>query len=85
MSFFADDPLLKRLHAGDRVTGTVWGGEVVAIAADGSRQRTGADPVNEPFGFVLLGSFLGVGGITGLGIGVYRLSASRRARRAGQR
>ncbi|MFG2310276.1 hypothetical protein ACGFS9_16645 [Streptomyces sp. NPDC048566] len=66
VSFGDDEPVLAGLRPGDRVTGTVWRGDVVAVAAAGERQATGADPADEPAGNVVLGIVLGIVGVLGL-------------------
>ncbi|RLU86847.1 hypothetical protein CTZ27_23950 [Streptomyces griseocarneus] len=60
-SFLTDGPLLGRLKDGERVTGTIWGGEVVEIAARGTRQATFANPTAGGTASTLLGGAVGLG------------------------
>ncbi|MGM9382983.1 hypothetical protein [Streptomyces antibioticus] len=56
-------PVLEELRPGDRITGTVWRGEVVSIAesdARGVRQRTSDAPRDEPQMPAALGTGLGL-------------------------
>lgn len=48
VDFASENPLLRRLHPGEQVAGTVWLGEVVTISAQGTRQWTSAHPVGDP-------------------------------------
>ncbi|MGW2472222.1 hypothetical protein [Streptomyces sp. NPDC001665] len=64
--FDGDEPVLDRLRAGDRVTGTVWRGDVVAVAAHGEHQRTSAAPDDEPLGVTVIGCASGVLGVLGV-------------------
>ncbi|MEU4492926.1 hypothetical protein AB0F96_05550 [Streptomyces sp. NPDC023998] len=48
IDFDGEKPLLRRLHPGDRVAGTVWRGDIVAVFALGTGQRTSAHPVGGP-------------------------------------
>ncbi|MBL3665739.1 hypothetical protein JL475_06940 [Streptomyces sp. M2CJ-2] len=43
-----EEPLFHRLERGDRVTGTVWRGEVVAVARGDVRQVTQNEPLYQP-------------------------------------
>ncbi|MGW4277278.1 hypothetical protein ACWEGQ_34185 [Streptomyces seoulensis] len=53
-------PVLSDLHRGDRVTGTVWRGLVVAIAEGTTRQNSSDAPRDEPQPVAAVGTFAGL-------------------------
>ncbi|MCC3767897.1 hypothetical protein [Streptomyces sp. UNOC14_S4] len=59
--FHADGPLLGKLRDGESVTGTVWGGAVVEIAARGATQATVMKPTEGSTSSTLLGGGIGLG------------------------
>ncbi|MGX2995265.1 hypothetical protein JNUCC64_13370 [Streptomyces sp. JNUCC 64] len=71
-------PLLQRLRPGDRVSGTVWRGEVTALSRDGVRQATSAEPRDDPQVIAALGTLAGLLAALGLGFGTVRLARPAR-------
>ncbi|WP_344324233.1 hypothetical protein [Streptomyces macrosporus] len=70
-------PLLEQLRPGDRVTGTVWRGDVVVISKGGVRQNSSDAPRDEPQMTAAIGTLTGLLAALGLGFGVVRLAGSR--------
>ncbi|MFF3938368.1 hypothetical protein [Streptomyces phaeofaciens] len=69
VAFGDRDPLLTELRPGDRVTGTVWRGQVMTIAGGGARQSTTDEPRDEPQMPVALGTGAGLLAVLGLVFG----------------
>lgn len=75
--FGDSEPLLERLQPGDRVVGTVWRGDIVAIAQDGVRQPTSDEPRDEPQITAAFGTGAGLFAALLLGLGLVRLARPR--------
>lgn len=67
IDFEGEEPLLRRLHPGDLVMGTVWRGDIVAVSALGTGQRTSAHPVGGP----LYAAGFGIALVTAGGLGLF--------------
>ncbi len=59
VAFGDQGPLLERLRPADRVTATVWRGQVMTVSKGDVRQSTSEEPRNEPQMTVAIGTFLG--------------------------
>jgi hypothetical protein len=77
VSFGDPGPLLETLKSGDRVTGTVWRGDVTAISKGGVRQKTSDEPRDEPQMIVALGTFAGLLAVMGFAFGAARVVRPR--------
>ncbi|MFE0731131.1 hypothetical protein ACFW2X_23370 [Streptomyces antibioticus] len=80
VAFGDPGPVLEELRPGDRITGTVWRGEVMTIArgdARGVRQRTSDAPRDEPQMAAGLGTGLGLLAALTLVFGGARLAGPR--------
>ncbi|MEV0175318.1 hypothetical protein AB0I00_29885 [Streptomyces sp. NPDC050803] len=77
LDFGDPGPLLDTLQPGDKVTATVWRGDIVALTKDGVRQKTSDEPRNEPQMIAAGGACLGVLALLGLTFGAARLVAPR--------
>ncbi|MFJ6571917.1 hypothetical protein ACIQNU_31390 [Streptomyces sp. NPDC091292] len=67
-------PLLTALRAGDKVTGTVWRGDVTVLSKDGVRQNSSDKPRDEPQMTAAIGTFLGLLAALGIGLGAVRVA-----------
>ncbi|MFD3841614.1 hypothetical protein ACFWWC_35970 [Streptomyces sp. NPDC058642] len=74
VSFGDPAPVLERLVPGDRVTGTLWRGEVMTVGKGELRQNTSDAPRDEPQMTYAIGTFLGLLAALGLGFGVVRIA-----------
>ncbi|MFF4324375.1 hypothetical protein [Streptomyces sp. NPDC001568] len=74
VEFGDPDPVLETLRPGDRVTGTVWRGDVVTVGKGRLRQSTSEAPRDEPQMTVAIGTFLGLLAVMGLGFGAVRMA-----------
>ncbi|WP_327717327.1 hypothetical protein OG381_19315 [Streptomyces sp. NBC_00490] len=74
LSFGDPDPVLERLVPGDRVTGTLWRGEVMTVSKGELRQNTSDAPRDEPQMTYAIGTFLGLLAALGLGFGAVRIA-----------
>ncbi|MEW2623954.1 hypothetical protein [Streptomyces sp. NPDC048106] len=70
-------PVLGELHRGDRVTGTVWRGIVVEVAAGDARQSSSDAPRDEPQMAAAIGTFAGLLAALALVFGTVRLARPR--------
>ncbi|MFF9089973.1 hypothetical protein ACF1BE_26895 [Streptomyces sp. NPDC014991] len=70
-------PVLSGLQRGDRVTGTVWRGVVVVVAAGDVRQDSADAPRDEPQMTAAFGTFAGLLAALALVFGVMRLARPR--------
>ncbi|MDX3629529.1 hypothetical protein OG920_16310 [Streptomyces europaeiscabiei] len=77
VSFGDPDPLLARLRPGDRVTGTVWRGDVVALGRGDVRQSTSVEPRDEPQMTAAIGTFAGLLAALAFWLGTMRLTGPR--------
>ncbi|MGW3327199.1 hypothetical protein [Streptomyces virginiae] len=71
-------PLLEQLNSGDRVTGTVWRGDVMALAEGDVRQSTAEEPRDEAPIAAGIGTYAGLVAALGLWFGAARLTGRRR-------
>lgn len=71
-------PLLEQLNSGDRVTGTVWRGDVMALAEGNVRQSTAEEPRDEAPISAGIGTYAGLVAALGLWFGAARLTGRRR-------
>ncbi|MEU7020296.1 hypothetical protein ABZ990_06510 [Streptomyces sp. NPDC046203] len=78
VSFTGPRPLLDTLRPGDEVVGTVWRGDIVALAKDGVRQTTDEEPRDDPQMIAAIGAGLGLFAVLVLAFGAIRLVAPRR-------
>ncbi len=76
VAFGNPGPLLEQLRPGDRVTGTVWRGDIVVVGKGSVRQSTSEEPRDEPQMAAAIGTFTGMLAVLGLGFGVRRLAGS---------
>ncbi|MFE9660177.1 hypothetical protein [Streptomyces sp. NPDC005955] len=74
VAFGDPGPLLERLRPGDRVTATVWRGDVIALDRDGVRQGTSVEPRDELQMTAAIGTFAGLLAALGLWFGAVRLA-----------
>ncbi|WP_416982656.1 hypothetical protein [Streptomyces sp. T028] len=74
LGFGDSTPLLERLEPGDRVTGTVWRGDIMSLSRDGIRQKSGDEPRDEPQMPAALGTFAALLSALGLATGTARLT-----------
>ncbi|UUU22248.1 hypothetical protein [Streptomyces sp. DSM 40750] len=74
VAFGDPGPLLRSLQPGDRVTATVWRGDITALSRGGVRQRTSEEPRDEPQMTSAIGTFLGLLAALGLWFGATRLT-----------
>ncbi|KKD03277.1 hypothetical protein TN53_35910 [Streptomyces sp. WM6386] len=77
VSFGDPDPVLERLAPGDRITGTLWRGEVMTVGKGELRQNTADAPRDEPQMTYAIGTFLGLLAALGLGFGAVRIARPR--------
>ncbi|MDN3022602.1 hypothetical protein [Streptomyces sp. S.PB5] len=77
VSFGDPDPVLERLVPGDRVTGTVWRGQVMTVGKGELRQNTSDAPRDEPQFGVGVGTFLELVAALGLWFGAVRIVRPR--------
>ncbi|MET8080423.1 hypothetical protein [Streptomyces sp. NPDC005303] len=70
-------PLLSELRPGDRVTGTVWRGQVMALAQGDVRQRTADEPRDEVQMVAALGTLAGLLAVLAFAFGLIRLAWPR--------
>ncbi|WP_405644651.1 hypothetical protein [Streptomyces sp. NBC_00019] len=77
VSFGDPGPVLERLVPGDRITGTVWRGEVMTVGKGELRQNTSDVPRDEPQMTYAIGTFLGLLAALGLGFGAVRIARPR--------
>ncbi|WNZ11317.1 hypothetical protein [Streptomyces sp. 11x1] len=80
VAFGDPDPLLERLRPGDRVTGTVWRGDVVVLSRGDNRQSTSDEPRDEPQMTAAIGTFAGLLAALGFWLGAMRLTGAREHR-----
>ncbi|MFJ3881618.1 hypothetical protein ACIPW5_29750 [Streptomyces sp. NPDC090077] len=78
LHFGGPGPLLERLGPGDRVTGTVWQGAVMALAVGDVRQETAEEPRDEAQILAGFGTYTGLAAALGLWFGAARLTGRRR-------
>ncbi|MET9832569.1 hypothetical protein ABZ078_25430 [Streptomyces sp. NPDC006385] len=69
VSFGGPEPVLERLRQGDRVAGTVWRGDIMAVAQGGLRQSTSEEPRDDAQMTACLGVLAGLLAALGLGFG----------------
>ncbi|MEU6376906.1 hypothetical protein [Streptomyces sp. NPDC046909] len=74
VAFGDPDPVLERLVPGDRVTGTVWRGQVMTVGKGELRQDTADAPRDEPQFAVGVGTFLELLAALGLWFGAVRIA-----------
>ncbi len=77
VGFRGGEPLLERLERGERVTGTVWRGQVVRITGRGTTQLTDAHPAGGSGDMVFLGVSAAAGTAGACGIGWWALTRHR--------
>ncbi|WP_340378137.1 hypothetical protein U5640_25920 [Streptomyces sp. SS7] len=77
VDFGDSGPLLSELERGDRVTGTVWRGDVMAVSRDGVRQASSDEPRDEPQMPAALGTYAGLLAAMALTVGAARLTGPR--------
>lgn len=77
LSFGDATPLLSRLEPGDRVTGTVWRGDVMSLSRHGVRQSSADEPRDEPQMIAALGTWAGLLSALGLATGSAHLAGAR--------
>ncbi|QFR02594.1 hypothetical protein F9278_16375 [Streptomyces phaeolivaceus] len=77
VSFGDPDPLLERLRPGDRVTGTVWRGDVTVLARGDVRQSTSAEPRDEFQMTAAVGTLAGLLAALAFWLGTTRLTGPR--------
>jgi hypothetical protein len=68
------DPLLRELREGDRVTGTIWRGEIMALAKGDLRQNTPEEPRDEPQVPAIAGTLAGLLALLSFAFGAIRLA-----------
>jgi hypothetical protein len=75
VEFEDEQPLLRRLHPGDTVHGTLWRGRIVTVtSSDGRiRQITVADPTRGPADAITFATILGISGGVATAIGLILL------------
>jgi hypothetical protein len=74
VEFGGADPLLEQLEPGDRVTGTVWRGDVTVLARGSLRQSTSEEPRDEAQMTAAVGTIPGLLAALGFGFGARRLA-----------
>lgn len=74
LSFGDQGPLVERLRRGDRVTGTVWRGDVVVLGRGDVRQSTSDEPRDDAQMTAAVGTFVGLLAALGLAFGARRLA-----------
>ncbi|QYX79915.1 hypothetical protein [Streptomyces akebiae] len=77
VSFGDPDPLLERLRPGDRITGTVWRGDVTVLSQGDVSQSTSEEPRDERQMTAAIGTFAGLLGALGIWLGAMRLTGPR--------
>ncbi|WP_240512882.1 hypothetical protein [Streptomyces griseoruber] len=77
LEFGDSGPLLSELERGDRVTGTVWRGDIMALSRDGVRQKSSDEPRDEPQMAAALGTCAGLLSALALAVGAARLTRPR--------
>ncbi|WP_460066748.1 hypothetical protein [Streptomyces sp. YKOK-I1] len=77
LGFGDSGPLLHELERGDRVTGTVWRGEIMSVSRDGVRQESSDEPRDEPQMAAALGTCAGLLAAMALTVGTARLTRPR--------
>ncbi|ULR50771.1 hypothetical protein [Streptomyces deccanensis] len=77
VAFGDPDPLLERLRPGDRVSGTVWRGDVVALGRGDVRQSTSEEPRDDAQMTAAIGTFAGLLAALGFWLGGMRLTGPR--------
>ncbi|WP_045557653.1 hypothetical protein [Streptomyces sp. FxanaA7] len=77
VAFGDPGPLLERLRSGDRVTGTVWRGDVVVLGRGDVWQSTSEEPRDEPQMTAAIGTFAGLLAALGFWLGGMRLTGPR--------
>ncbi|MET9608879.1 hypothetical protein ABZZ17_28095 [Streptomyces sp. NPDC006512] len=76
--FGGGGPLVKQLRPGDRVTGTVWRGDVMALSRDGIRESSADEPRDEAQMTAGVATFAGLLAALGLVLGTVRLAGGDR-------
>ncbi|MFD9410863.1 hypothetical protein ACFWBN_28100 [Streptomyces sp. NPDC059989] len=74
LDFGDPGPLLEQLRPGDQVTGTVWRGDITALAKDSVRQDSADAPRDEAQMMAGLGTLAGLVAALGLWFGAVRLT-----------
>lgn len=78
VSFGHTGPVLHRLEPKDRITGTLWHGDIVEIQQQGVRQETTDAPRDEPQMYSAAGTFAGLLAVLALVFGGVRVVRPRR-------
>ncbi|MFF2846711.1 hypothetical protein ACFVT5_10295 [Streptomyces sp. NPDC058001] len=65
-------PLLTTLRPGDKVTGTVWRGDITVLSKGDLRQSSSDEPRDEPQMTAAIGTFAGLLAALGVGMGAVR-------------
>ncbi|KUO10837.1 hypothetical protein [Streptomyces sp. DSM 15324] len=74
LDFGDSGPLLSELEPGDRVTGTVWRGEIMSVSRDGLLQASSDEPRDDPQMPAALGTLAGLLAALALTVGTARLT-----------
>ncbi|WP_328440014.1 hypothetical protein OHA71_28390 [Streptomyces sp. NBC_00444] len=77
VAFGDPGPVLERLRPGERITGTVWRGDIMTITKGDARQNTADAPRDEAQMTAAIGTFAGLLAAVALGFGAVRLTRPR--------